>query len=804
MQNLVYVDSFYGSNANTGSLLKPVATLTYAYSIVYEGGVIVLQTGSTVYTLPQTITKNISIVKAAGTSPQIGALTVLNAQCFFEGLIFASVANPLTITCPNFGAVLIKECVFSGSDTAVYINSAAYVSLHKNLFKNFNYGIKIRSAKEVCISSNVFTSLPADQSFRSVDVDTVERIDIWGNTVNGASSFGSSPTPDLNLRIVYKTLSNFDILYKRVSLPTFANTSDINGYDVVVNMVNGSSYLYGSDYIVTGSGSIVSWSGLGLDGQLQIGDILRIEYSEGGTVGAGDALRLLNVGDPNSRVDSNSFSGKMSGVPAAMPLGIFFNTSVKIRHNNFYNTTTFWSGSIPTGATGLKNLSTDPKYVDPNTANFRLMDVSPNIDAGDPGRWTEVYNEMGIYNVGSGYTASGASARANVAPFNRNKDFLDFDRGVTGIVGVTGDIGAYEFNPGETALGNYVAENGYDISNPGTATRPYATLDRGFARGATGIRVHTNFMPYEASTGVYTMSSYTGVSVSRYHSGDMVLSDGCLQIGSNTKNDMAVIYPAYSRFETGVVYVSPDGNDRYTGTSSSPLRTIAVALSKNPSYVAVMPGVYPSFKGVSGIRVIGVEQDKIISFSKPLYSNFMEGSWTGPGDYKIAYDKITSTSSNVMSNFKFYGDIDLKFEAMIGISGVIQVGIKNSSDVISVLFDTNLGSYCVSYSETGSSYAMYQYLGTTSVAGNSVGINLTGNTFTVDTRGSAITNTFTNSLDYGYTGPWSMFINIAGITGLVKNIQLSAEGFTGGVTGTSYTEIRHKSYTLIGATGLVG
>lgn len=440
-----------------------------------------------------------------------------------------------------------------------------------------------------------------------------------------------------------------------------------------MNLVNGSSYIYGVDFTVLGTGSLVSWSGLALDGLLQVGDIIRIMYSEGGSVGSGDAVRLMNVGDQNSRVDTNSFSGKLSGTPATLDIGVYFNTAVKIRHNTFYTTTTWWSGSIPTGVTGINNISTNPQYVDPDTANFRLRDGSPNIDAGDPGRWSDVYTEMGIVNVGSGYTAMGTPTRTNVAPFNRDKDYLDYNRGVTGLVGVTGDIGAYEFNPGETALGSYVAENGYDIANPGTSLRPYATLDRGFARGMTGIQVYANFVPYESSTGVYTVPSYTGVRVGRYHSEDMVLSNGALQIGQESMDDIAVIYPSYPECSvTGVVYVSPDGDDSYTGTSASPLRTISAALLKSPSYVAVLPGVYPSFKGVTGVRVIGVDQNKVIGYADPLYSNLREGSWTGPGSYTITSDSIAFiTSSDIMSNFRFFGDIDFKFGAQVSITGYV-------------------------------------------------------------------------------------------------------------------------------------
>jgi hypothetical protein len=154
--------------------------------------------------------------------------------------------------------------------TAIQLNGVNYISIHRNYIKNHDYGILINDAVEVTISSNTF-----DDGRRSIEVITVDRLDLWRNTIYGGS--GSSPVenPDENLRVIYKTLTASNISNARLQLPTFAAQNSY-GYDVAMNVVNGPSFPYGTDYTVTSDGSVVSWSGLGLDGQFQVGDLVRV------------------------------------------------------------------------------------------------------------------------------------------------------------------------------------------------------------------------------------------------------------------------------------------------------------------------------------------------------------------------------------------------------------------------------------------------------------------------------------------------------------------------------------------------
>lgn len=72
--------------------------------------------------------------------------------------------------------------------------------------------------------------------------------------------------------VQYKTLDATDITNKYITIP--ASPGDVT--KVLLDVIKGSSQEYGVDFSV--SGTQLTWNGLGLDGQLNIGDILRYHY----------------------------------------------------------------------------------------------------------------------------------------------------------------------------------------------------------------------------------------------------------------------------------------------------------------------------------------------------------------------------------------------------------------------------------------------------------------------------------------------------------------------------------------------
>lgn len=68
------------------------------------------------------------------------------------------------------------------------------------------------------------------------------------------------------------TINNVHLLMKRVVL----TNAPVLGYDVIIFPRNGCAQFLGDDFAVTGAE--VSWAGLGLDGLLEVGDIIHVDY----------------------------------------------------------------------------------------------------------------------------------------------------------------------------------------------------------------------------------------------------------------------------------------------------------------------------------------------------------------------------------------------------------------------------------------------------------------------------------------------------------------------------------------------
>jgi hypothetical protein len=801
----VYVDSLYGLDSNTGELLSPVKTLTYALTQVYEGGVIVLQKGNGASYGDCTITKNLTVKSAYGTTPIMGILTLSGMQGLIEGITFNNLVTGIIASNLSVGSIIVRGCRFNNVATAINIDSVNYISIHRNYFYGHQSAIRINSAKEVCVNSNVFSN-----GQKSIDIVTVERLDLWGNTVYGALDLPSILFPDTNLRVIYKTLSAFDISYKRIQLPGFASQAIGGKYDVALNIVNGPSFNYGTDYTVILSGSMISWDSLQLAQEFSVGDVVRVMYSETGDIAPGNAISVQNIGDENSRIDSNSISS--AGVQIAT--GVYLNTPVKIQTNNFDDVLVWWEGSIPTGSTGMHNIGMTAMYRDPNNEDFRLQPSSPNIDRGDFDRWNNIYGEIGInkINIDGGwyYTASYTGIRDNVSPFDRDIDFDLFHRGATGIQGVTGDIGAFEYNSNETAMGNYVAEYGYDKDYPGTETGPYATPDRGYQRsGINDLHIATNVVPsQEGETGPYTFYT-TGSSYSRFRSKDMMLSDSNLVIGTQSKNDVVVIYPSHPSFETGIIYTSPDGSDSGTGTIESPYRTINRALQEGSPYVIVEPGYYPSFQGVTGINLVGVERFKEVGLSGIFYSNIRDGSWTGIGIVSYGKgDMILTSPSSIMGSFSFNTDVDIKLFATVK-SDSLMVKIHNDDNSVYIKINRSLSVITYGYITGGNTYEINSVVSDPHAPDElfsdlKVRFILKGNKFTVSIEGLYIHGSYANTFVSGSMTGWVLqFINFGVGDDTVLNLNAFSSSIVG-ATGVSSVVTLKKLFAITGATGIQG
>lgn len=68
------------------------------------------------------------------------------------------------------------------------------------------------------------------------------------------------------------TINNIHLLMKRVNL----TNTPVLGYDIIIFPRNGCAQFLGEDFTV--DGTELSWENLGLDGLLEVGDIINVDY----------------------------------------------------------------------------------------------------------------------------------------------------------------------------------------------------------------------------------------------------------------------------------------------------------------------------------------------------------------------------------------------------------------------------------------------------------------------------------------------------------------------------------------------
>jgi hypothetical protein len=102
----------------------------------------------------------------------------------------------------------------------------------------------------------------------SIVAGTGISIGTLGNTITVTNTGSGSTTEELE----YRVLTAPEVAAKSIILGALP----IDGTKVMVDTVGGCSQIYSTDFIV--SGMVLDWTGLGLDGLLAAGDVLRIHF----------------------------------------------------------------------------------------------------------------------------------------------------------------------------------------------------------------------------------------------------------------------------------------------------------------------------------------------------------------------------------------------------------------------------------------------------------------------------------------------------------------------------------------------
>jgi hypothetical protein len=791
---LIYVDGISGNDTNSGEVLSPVKTLQHAYDIATNGSLIVLQANASSYG-DLIITKNISLMSAHGIRAEVGQLTVQNAQVFTSFLDCVSTTGTgISINNSGIdktGCLQVNNCNFGNINFPIILNNCNYASIHRNKFQTYSQAVQINGCSEITASANTFYDGP--QAFVVLNTGY---LDIYNNTLFGKLSIPPVGETNINLRVIYVTISNSILSSKYIDLPSYAAANE-SGYNVAVNTVNGTSFDYGTDYTVNNGGRTVSWNGLNLVQELHAGDILRIMYSDAETTNTGEIIYAI-AGNPKSRIDSNNINDGL--------IGVHFIGDLRIRYNNFFGT---YTGIIGVSSDYTGNINIDPNYVNKPLQNFELNPNSPDIYAADPYRSGQILQELGVGITGGGFTGIFAVEREGVAPFDRN---IDKDGRHRFTLKNRDDIGAYEYP--DTGINadpyTYIFEDGYDINVPGSYTGPYGTLDRGF-QDPKDIIVNTNILMYEGYTGPLDQGA-TGIQYGRYSSDDLNLSSDQLLIGKENKSSVIYIYPSYPSCGITGLFVGPtppaDEMSGDTGSITNPFSDIKDAINaygSSTGVIFVYPSFYSSFKGSPGIEIVGLPKINNINLDKMIYNTYAAVGWTG-ANFAVFDDEYISFngSDDIASLFQMLNSFSIRFDMQV-IMDKLETKVFNDSNFVSV-------------SKSGSTLTFKYYTGGMTYTANAVSTDNSYRLFidVKDDKAVVRVKGFSTDIERdinfvsGYTGPWSMdyiytYNSLPGWTGIVTNFliesdkiympDLSIIGYTG-------TATERKVYGIVGETGL--
>jgi hypothetical protein len=85
----------------------------------------------------------------------------------------------------------------------------------------------------------------------------------------GGFPLGDGATPKIELRVITQD----EVDQKFITLEGVVSQPDLTKF----HFINGTTQLIGIDYSIVGVG-VISWEALGLDGFIESGDVVRIEY----------------------------------------------------------------------------------------------------------------------------------------------------------------------------------------------------------------------------------------------------------------------------------------------------------------------------------------------------------------------------------------------------------------------------------------------------------------------------------------------------------------------------------------------
>lgn len=605
LKPVCFVDNLSGDDNNDGTISRPLATLKAAYDKVNVGGKIVLQTGSGQSYGDLLVEKNISIVASSGSLPVVGSIEVEKAQVYLKGLTLEPGTTRIRIAGNGSGNSLIDGILADGVLNPIQVEGLRSLTVRRCTFKSFNVAILVKDTYGVVINNNLF-----DRGSRSVSLKTSVRIDIRNNTIVGSTLIGASASDSSggSLRVIYITLKRMNIEYKRVSVPTKIHKNGKGQYAVAVSVITGPSLEYGSSYNVVSNGGVITWEGTDLEDLLEVGETLRISYVEDSEDSGTEALKIEDIVDTTSLIDSNIFVNHY-GVDGE---AINSDTPIRIRYNDFYEYDQPFRDTSSSDNTG--NINDDPSFVSLGGIEYVPGDSSQSSTNQDPDIDTIAYND-----VLAGKYPSGTILGRRRDIRSRHKD--------------DSSIGAVDlFEPANPISEAHVKELSYVMDNDGTSYDPIGSVDDASA-ASSHIVID--------SDGAYT----------RFYSGGLDSIDTGLLIEPSRKSLTTLIETIDPdiAIDKGIVFVSSSAVPGGDGTMQSPFCSIEEAETNTSSKcIALLPGLYPSIQLNSSRKIVSV--GSVYSVESPtIVTRFSRDLWETPrGNTKLMRDRAVLTDGGYL------------------------------------------------------------------------------------------------------------------------------------------------------------
>lgn len=567
----VYVDPVNGSNDKQGTMLDPLSSLDLAVERIHAGGTILLYSGfygSRAMADKPCVVKGLKGCLAYFSDFEISngnSLVLDSITCTGSGVSIQNAGIGRT------GSAIVRKCAFTGTG-GITVSRYRYVSLLQNTISSSDLGMSVVRAEEASIVSNLVYG-----SATAVSITDVDRFSFFHNTVDNSDySFFDDEAANTGLQMVYVTITAQMLSEKKFTLPGDGLMYDSYGNPMVaLNLTDGSAQCYATDFIM--SDMDVTWSGLGMEVDLILGEILRVQY-------------LTYALGGYAQIDSNNLTNIAN-------LHFSSGSQALFTYNNSFGTT---SNLTP----GASNISLDPLYTNTVIGDYSIGELSPNRGAANPGALAYLNNN---------------------SPDQNNKDIVGVDRAYKGY---TADIGAYENLAGirmHTDTPYYIGQQGYDEVYSGNADKPLRRLSAGMS-DAAGTPVLLEAGP--VTTGVSTRKMYLDEASVPLEASTLNFVDAQISTSYLSRKDSVIAQPFDALNLSGTsVYVSMYGDDTNPGTESLPYRTIDAALASTADNLIVQAGDYPLFTGVTNKHIVLLPRNDFYVQSPFVEAELSLGAW---------------------------------------------------------------------------------------------------------------------------------------------------------------------------------